>query len=57
MFGMGVGEIAIIAGMVFMFLGPKKLPELGSAFGKSIKNFKEGIKNLDLNNDNNKEIK
>lgn len=49
MFGMGVGEMMVIAGMAFLFLGPKKLPELGSAIGKGIKNFKDGMKNLDIN--------
>lgn len=47
MFGMGVGEMAVIAGIAFLFLGPKKLPELGSAIGQGIKNFKNGIKNLE----------
>lgn len=47
MFGMGVGEMVVIAGLALLFLGPKKLPELGSAVGRSIKNFKDGMKNID----------
>ncbi len=54
MFGMGIGEMAVIAGIAFLFLGPKKLPELGSAVGKSIKNFKVGMKNLDTTEGENK---
>lgn len=48
MFGMGVGEMMVIAGIALLFLGPKKLPELGSAIGKGIKNFKDGMKNLEI---------
>lgn len=51
---MGIGEIAVIAGIALLFLGPKKLPELGSAVGKSIKNFKDGMKNLDTTQGENK---
>ena len=40
MFGLGMGELALIGGVLFLFIGPKKLPELGSSMGKMITNFK-----------------
>jgi sec-independent protein translocase protein TatA len=37
-------ELLIIAGVVVLLFGAKKLPGLGGAIGESIKNFKTGIK-------------
>lgn len=36
-------ELIIILVVVILLFGAKKLPELGSSVGKSIKNFKSGI--------------
>jgi sec-independent protein translocase protein TatA len=44
MLGLGAGEIAIVSGILLLLFGGKKLPELGGAFAKSIKNFKKGLK-------------
>ena len=44
MFGLGAGEITIILVVVLLFFGGKKLPQLGSAMGKAITNFKKGLK-------------
>ena len=44
MFGFGMGEGLIILAVVVLLFGGKKLPQLGSALGKSIKNFKSGLK-------------
>jgi len=44
MFGLGIGETVLIVGIVILFFGGSKLPQLGSALGKSIKNFKKGMK-------------
>ncbi len=44
MFGLGMGEITVIGLILFLFLGPNKLPLLGEGIGKSIKNFKKEIK-------------
>ena len=41
MFGLGVPEVAIIAIVAILVFGPKKIPEIGSALGKTIKGFKE----------------
>lgn len=44
MFGLGWPEIAIITIVVLLIFGPKKLPELGSAVGKTLRGFKEEMK-------------
>lgn len=44
MFGLGVSEIAIIAAVVIILFGSRKLPELGSGLGKAISNFRKSYK-------------
>jgi sec-independent protein translocase protein TatA len=41
MFGLGIPEVAIIGLVAILVFGPKKIPEIGSALGKTIKGFKE----------------
>jgi sec-independent protein translocase protein TatA len=43
MFGMGPMELGIILVIVVVLFGARRLPEIGSGFGKAIKNFKAGI--------------
>ena len=44
MFGsLGAPELLILLGIVVLLFGARKLPELGSSVGKSIKNFKRGL--------------
>ncbi|MGK7872868.1 MAG: twin-arginine translocase TatA/TatE family subunit [Xenococcaceae cyanobacterium] len=45
MFGLGWPEVALIAIAALLIFGPKKLPEMGSALGKSLRGFKEEINN------------
>ena len=40
MFGFGMPELIVILVIVLVVFGAGRLPEIGSAFGKSIKNFK-----------------
>ncbi|WP_413171618.1 twin-arginine translocase TatA/TatE family subunit [Anabaena azotica] len=47
MFGLGWPEVAIIAVVAILIFGSKKIPELGGVLGKSLKNFQEGIKKTD----------
>jgi sec-independent protein translocase protein TatA len=47
MFGLGFGELAVVLLIVVLFFGGKKLPQLGSSLGESIKNFKKGLNEKD----------
>lgn len=40
----GGTEILLISGVVLLFFGGKKLPELMKGMGKGVKSFKEGLK-------------
>ena len=40
----GVPELLLILGIALLIFGPRKLPELGNALGRTIKEFKKGIK-------------
>ncbi len=41
--GMGVPELLIILVVILLIFGPKNLPKLGSALGKTVKNLREGM--------------
>ena len=43
MFGIGFQEILIIALIVLLFFGGKKIPELMRGLGKGVKSFKDGM--------------
>ncbi|MDF5726533.1 MAG: twin-arginine translocase TatA/TatE family subunit [Rhizonema sp. PD38] len=45
MFGLGWPEVGIIAIVAVIIFGPKKIPELGTALGKTLRGFKEELKN------------
>ena len=44
--GLGIKEMLLIGIAMMIFFGPSKLPELGQAFGKSIREFKKASKEL-----------
>ncbi len=46
-FNLGFWEIVIIALVVLLLFGGKKIPELMRGLGKGVKNFKEGIKEVE----------
>ena len=54
----GATEIILIALVVLLFFGGKKIPELMKGLGKGVKSFKDGMKevekDLDINSDDNK---
>lgn len=45
--GLGTTEIILIALVVLLLFGGKKIPELMRGIGKGVKNFKEGVKGMD----------
>ncbi|MFP6663099.1 MAG: twin-arginine translocase TatA/TatE family subunit [Deltaproteobacteria bacterium] len=47
MFGLGVPELIVILVVVLLIFGPKKLPELGSFIGRSLKDFREALDQRD----------
>ncbi len=44
MFGLGIGELAIILVLVIVIFGANKLPELGKGMGQAIGNFRKSMK-------------
>ncbi len=49
MFGLGTTELLVIAFVIVLLFGGRKLPQLGRSMGSAITNFKKGL------NDPNKE--
>jgi len=47
MFGLGIGELCLIGGVAVLLFGGKKIPELGGALAKGIKNFQSGLNEKD----------
>ena len=43
----GTGEIIVIAILVLLMFGGKKIPELMKGIGKGIRNFKDGVKGIE----------
>ena len=43
MFGLGFQEILVIALIILLLFGGKKIPELMKGLGKGVKSFKEGM--------------
>ena len=48
MFGFGGTELFIILVLVLVFFGAGKLPELGSAFGKGIRSFRNSAQGKEI---------
>lgn len=47
MFGLGTQELLIILVLVMIIFGAGKLPQVGGALGKGLRNFKKGVKDVD----------
>jgi len=47
LFGLGMQEILIIALIVLLLFGGKKIPELMNGLGKGVKSFKDGMKEIE----------
>lgn len=46
MFGIGMPELLVIMVILLVLFGAKRLPEMGRAFGKTISEFKKGMKEV-----------
>jgi len=47
MLGLGVPELVVILVVALLIFGPGKLPEIGSALGKGIRDFKKAFEGSD----------
>lgn len=47
LFNLGTGEIIIIALVVLLLFGGKKIPELMKGIGKGVRNFKKGLNEVE----------
>ena len=45
--GIGAPELVVILIIVLVLFGPKRLPQLGSSLGKTVKNIREGMESED----------
>ena len=45
--GLGKQEMLLIALVVLLFFGGKKIPELMKGLGKGVRSFKEGMNNME----------
>ncbi len=55
--GIGWGEILVIALIVLLFFGGKKIPEMMKGLGKGVKSFNDGMRGADDDKKENKEEK
>lgn len=61
MFGLGTTEILVIALIILLLFGGRKIPELMKGLGKGVKSFKDGMKevekDVDINDEKKEEVK
>lgn len=46
-FGIGLPEMAVIFIVALLIFGPKKLPEIGKTFGKTLKSFQQASREFE----------
>lgn len=54
--GIGMQEVLLLALVVLLFFGGKKIPELMKGIGKGVRSFKDGMNNVEKDIDEIKEI-
>ncbi|MDP4269655.1 MAG: twin-arginine translocase TatA/TatE family subunit [Bacteroidota bacterium] len=59
LFNLGTPEVVVIAVLVLLLFGGKKIPELMKGLGKGVKSFKEGMNEVEkeIKGENDKEKK
>ena len=55
--GIGMQEVLLIALVVLLFFGGKKIPELTKGIGKGVRSFKEGMNNIEKEVENSEQKK
>ena len=55
MFGLGMQEILLIALIVLLLFGGKKIPELMKGLGKGVRSFKDGVSGIEDRDETKKE--
>ncbi len=56
-FNLGPGELLLILAIALVVLGPKKLPEAGRSLGRGLREFKNSVSNMSMNDDEDEEKK
>ena len=54
--GIGMQEVLLLALVVLLFFGGKKIPELMKGIGKGVRSFKDGMNNVEKEIDEIKDI-
>ncbi len=57
MFGLGWPEVAVIGIIALAIFGPKKIPEMGSALGKTLRGFKQEMNKPESEQENTEQDK
>jgi len=57
MFGLGMPELLVILLIALLIFGAAKLPQIGKAIGKTISEFKKGMKEIESDSDKAEEKK
>ena len=56
MFGIGFQEIVVIALIVLLLFGGKKIPELMKGLGKGVRSFKDGMNGNDAKEESSERV-
>jgi sec-independent protein translocase protein TatA len=56
-FNLGPGELLLILAIALVVLGPKKLPEAGRSLGRGLREFKNSVSNMSINDDEDEDKK